>query len=92
MSYKQLLKTNYFTGPEFLSSERDEASSKDDTFDIVVPNSKLKSLNENSFPISASQLSESQVLAESNPSVPVSLSLLEFTSMFLNSLLCSKEK
>ena len=49
MSYKQLLKTNYFTGPEFLSSERDEASSKDDTFDIVVPNSKLKSLNENSF-------------------------------------------
>ena len=67
MLYKQLLKTNYFTGPEFLSSERDEASSKDDTFYIVVPNPKLKSLNENSFPISASQLSESQVLAESNP-------------------------
>ena len=67
MSYKQLLKTNYFTGPEFLSSERDEASSKVDTFDIIVPNPKLNSLNENSFQISASQLSESQILAESNP-------------------------
>ena len=67
MSYKQLLKTNYFTGPEVLSSERDEASSKVDTFDIIVPNPKLNSLNENSFPISASQLSESQILAESNP-------------------------
>ena len=67
VSYKQLLKTNLFTGLEFLSSERNEENSKDDAFDIVVPNPKVNPLNENSFPISTSQLSESQALAESNP-------------------------
>ncbi|XP_068224998.1 uncharacterized protein [Palaemon carinicauda] len=67
MSYKQLLKTNYFTGPEFLRCERDELCSNADTFDIVVPNPNFNPLNENSFSISASKLSESQVLAESNP-------------------------
>ena len=46
MSYKQLIKSNFFTGPIFLKTSGNEQLSRSETFQIIIPNPLAKQSDE----------------------------------------------